>query len=258
MRTSLHKEFWVGLLVLLVVVLLVVFGWLMGVVGPFQKMVHYQLLYGFAGGVEVGSPVRVSGVKVGKVAKIEFLSPEQAKDANGATLKLTIDVTERAATAVREDSNFFVNMAGIIGERYVEVSPGSITAALLPAGATVRGIDPPRIDQLLSQGYGVFGKVEEFMEKNQKNVQEFLEQMSLLMTDANKMLKGKEKQKLFQLLDKLYDVASDVHAFTSRMKEPRTQKAIDDLFEIIDKGQQIDKAALKKFLQEEGVRARIF
>ena len=33
------------------------------------------MTYNFAGGIEVGSPVRVSGIKVGKVGAIDFFVP---------------------------------------------------------------------------------------------------------------------------------------------------------------------------------------
>src|SRR2546421_5623352 len=121
---SLTKEFLVGCLFLLVISLALVFGWLMGLLGPFHPEVRYEVTYSFAGGVEIGSPVRVSGVKVGKVEKIEFLPAEVALKPDSATLKLTVGVSHEAAEVVREDSRFYVNMAGIIGERYIEISPG--------------------------------------------------------------------------------------------------------------------------------------
>jgi phospholipid/cholesterol/gamma-HCH transport system substrate-binding protein len=256
--TSRQKEFWVGFLVILVIVLMLVFGWLMGVVGPFQKTVRFDLLYAFAGGVEVGSPVRVSGVKAGKVEKIEFLTEEESKNAKGATVRLVVSISERAAASVRQDSSFYINMAGIIGERYIEVSPGSDGTTTLGRGAIVRGIDPPRIDQLLSQGYGVFGKVQDFLERNEKTMTEFLDQMTGLMQDMNQLLKGKEKQKFLHLIEKLSDVTTDVHEFTTKMKQEKTQRAIDEIYDIIHRGHEIDAPTLKKFLQEDGIRARIF
>ena len=106
---------------ILVVVCVLGFGWLMGGIGTWKRQVHFSVLYGFAGGVEVGSPVRVSGVKVGKVESIEFVAGE----VEGVSLRVNVAVSQAAATQVREDSRFFINMAGIIGERYVEISPGS-------------------------------------------------------------------------------------------------------------------------------------
>lgn len=249
---QLTKEFWVGGLVLLAVLLMFVFGSLMGVLAPFTREAHFGVLYDFAGGVEVGSAVRVSGVKVGKVDSIDFLnkSPGEA----GTSLKVTVSVAKRALPSVRKDSRFFVNMAGIIGERYIEISPGK--EDLLPSGSVVRGVDPPRIDQLLSQGYDVFGRIAEFLDEKQSTISEFLDQLSLLMTDANSFLKGKDNRKVFfSLLSNLNSLTADLKA---GMQDEETKKTFKRLIELVKRAEKIDEATLRKFLQEEGVRARIF
>jgi phospholipid/cholesterol/gamma-HCH transport system substrate-binding protein len=254
-RKKLSRELSVGLLALLALALMGLFGWLMGAWRPFATEVRYQLLYGFAGGVEVGSPVRVSGVKVGRVESIQFLPPGEVE---GVSLALTIAVAAKAAPSIREDSKFYINMAGIIGERYVEISPGSGSAAVLKAGSRTRGEDPPRIDQLLSQGYGVFGKVQEFLESNEKVITEFLSQAKGLLDDANKMLKQTDRRKLFALLDNLVVITNDMKGFTSSLKDEKSRRFFDQLIDVMARVHGVDKAALKKFLQEEGVRARIF
>jgi phospholipid/cholesterol/gamma-HCH transport system substrate-binding protein len=251
--TKLSKEFWVGCLLLFVVFLMLVFGSLMGVLGPFTREARFGVLYDFAGGVEVGAPVRVAGVKVGKVEAIEFrdVKPGAEKE---PSLKVTVSIAKRALPTVRTDSRFFINMAGIIGERYVEVSPG--VGEPLVSGAVVRGVDPPRIDQLLSQGYDVFGRIAEFLDKKQGTFAEFLDQLSALITDANEFLKGKENRKVF------FSLLTNLNSVTSDLKEGFKDEEVKSFFrrlrEIVKRAEQIDKPALKQFLQEEGVRAHIF
>ncbi len=252
---DLTKDFWVGCLVLLAVVLLVVFGWIMGAVGPFQNQFRFGVLYDFAGGIEVGAPVRVAGIKVGKVQRIDFLSREKDRK---ATLKVTVSVADYAASMVRQDSKFYVNMAGIIGERYIEISPGSTDSLVLQDGAAIRGEDPPRIDQLLSQGYGVFGKIQDFLEENELLLQEFLGDLKELIADANKILKSSDRKKLVQLLDNVHSITSDMKGLTKRMASPEADRVFEQLRELIHRAHQLDGPQLKKFLQEEGIRARIF
>lgn len=254
----LTKEFLVGALVLLVVGLMLGFGWLMGVLGPFHQDYQFHVLYAFAGGVEVGSPVRVSGVKVGKVEKIEFLPLGPDGGTNPVNLKITITVSKVAAPSVRKTSSFFVNMAGIIGERYIEITPGDKDSEVLPAGSTVRGIDPPRIDQLLSQGYGVFGKIQEFMEQNQQSVTDFVKGLDHLLRDANRLLKGDDRRKFFDLVDNLNAMTGDMKEIMKSVRDPEAREVFRMLSELVKRAHEIDKPALKKFLQEEGVRARIF
>ncbi len=253
MPTHPTKEFLVGCLVLAAVLLMFAFGWLMGLFRPFTGTAEFKVRYAFAGGVEVGSPVRVSGVKVGRVERIDFVSGANSDE----TIELLVTVGRRALPAVRADSKFFINMAGIIGERYVEITPGS--GEPLASGATVRGMDPPRIDQLLSQGYGVFGRVQEFLQQNEEVLTEFLKHMKSFVKDANQYLgSGKNRQKFFALLENLEAVTGDMRSVTGGLRNPETQRVFDELREVIRRAHKIDDKALKKFLQEEGVRARIF
>src|SRR5207253_781084 len=78
-----------------------------------------------------------------------------------APLRLKISIQKDAAAGVRKDSRFYINMAGIIGERYVEVTPGHLKEPPIKNGDEVAGVDPPRVDQLLSQSFNLFGKITE-------------------------------------------------------------------------------------------------
>lgn len=250
------KEFLVGLLALLALALMAVFAWLMGVLGPVSAKAQYKVLYDFAGGVEVGSPVRVSGVKVGRVEDIRFLEKPTPEGMLPASLEITLTVSRRALGAVREDSNFYINMAGIIGERYVEISPGS--GDPLKDGARVRGVDPPRVDQLLSQGYGAFGKVQEFLEKNNKTISEFLDTFNNLMKDANRILKESDPTQIQKLLNNMVVLTTDMTKFTKDLSDEKATRFFQQLGVILERAHAIDRKVLEDFLQEEGIRARIF
>ena len=76
----------VGLLFLLALGLVIVFAFALGTVSPFSGSKELQVAYNFAGGIEVGSPVRVMGIKVGKVRAInfqpDFKMPETGEEVN--------------------------------------------------------------------------------------------------------------------------------------------------------------------------------
>lgn len=253
-----HKEFWVGVLVLSSIGLLLLFAWLLGIIQPLNKRAQYSVYYQFAGGVEVGAPVRVSGVKVGKVEKIEFLSAPPSEHLAGTSVKLNIGLDPEVRNLIRQNSKFYINIAGIIGERYLEITPGSEESAVLESGAEIRGMDPPRVDQLLSQGYGVFGRIQDFLERNETTMQELLSSVHSLMTDTNVILKKLDRRKMSQLIENLNTVSSNFAVLSQQLRGAKSVKFIDQLADLVDRAHQIDKPALQKFLQEEGVRARIF
>src|ERR1700756_3210819 len=78
-KKGMSNEAKVGALVLGTGLLALLFAWVIGLGNPFKQTVDFYVTYNFAGGIEVGSPVRVSGIKVGKVEKIEFFVPADPK-----------------------------------------------------------------------------------------------------------------------------------------------------------------------------------
>src|SRR6476660_2811428 len=67
----------VGALVTSTVVIALGFAWLLGFKNPFLDQNYFYVSYNFEGGIDVGSHVRLSGIKVGKVEDIEFFSPDR-------------------------------------------------------------------------------------------------------------------------------------------------------------------------------------
>lgn len=135
-------------------------------VGDFSLEARDDLLvdFGYTGALQVGGPVRVSGVNVGKVKEIRFLKNGETpvvaeRPGLGQTLaplvrvKLVIDSDLRER--LHEDAKVYVAMQGFIGESYVEISPGT-GAGTLTAGTTVRGVDAPRLHVVMLQaGYAL-------------------------------------------------------------------------------------------------------
>ncbi len=56
----------------------------------------------------------------------------------------------------------------LLEKKFLEISPGSDEASEFSNGDYVRGEDPPRIDQLISQSYGLAGKLINLVEKNER------------------------------------------------------------------------------------------
>src|SRR4051812_48757397 len=79
-QVKISNEAKVGGLILITAIIAFAFAWMIGIKNPFSSTVDLYVTYNFAGGIEVGSPVRVSGIKVGKVEKIEFFVPNDKKN----------------------------------------------------------------------------------------------------------------------------------------------------------------------------------
>ncbi len=93
-------------------------------------------------GLDKQSAVRVAGVRVGKVELIRLRADGKAE------VILDIDKDVR----LHQNASAKVASLGLLGEKYVELEPGSPTSRLLPkTGMAVRGSQPPTIDDVTSQ-----------------------------------------------------------------------------------------------------------
>jgi phospholipid/cholesterol/gamma-HCH transport system substrate-binding protein len=88
-------------------------------------------------GLKEKSDVRIAGVLVGKVSKIRLVGGKALVD-----IELTRDV------ALRQGASASIQSLGMLGDKYVELVPGPVSAATLPAGTTLRGEAPVSFDQI--------------------------------------------------------------------------------------------------------------
>lgn len=252
----------VGLLGLVSIILIAMFAYFMGFISPFSNNKELNVMYNFAGGIEEGSPVRVMGIKVGKVKAITFDPSYKMPNGDEAKLRLTITIDKKAWTSVRKDSKFFINLAGVIGEKFLEISAGSMDASEFSSGDYVRGEDPPRIDQLISQGYGLAGKLIEIVEKNQGSVTNVIKQLDSLTTNFNKTLllldKTTKNREMARLLDNAVKISDDMAYLTNNMRSKKAEETYDLVHKLLFRLEPLDGPALKKFFQQDGVRARVF
>ena len=98
------------------------------------------------GGLKAGSSVEIAGVEIGRVESIG-LADYQAR----VILRLNRDVK------LQEDSIASIKTKGLIGEKYVRISPGG-SDKIIPPNGRIREVEPPvDIEELLSKY--IFGKV---------------------------------------------------------------------------------------------------
>jgi len=98
------------------------------------------------GGLKAGSAVEIAGVEIGRVESIG-LADYQAR----AVLRVRRDVK------LQEDSIASIKTKGLIGEKYIRISPGGSDKIIGPNGK-IREVEAPvDFEELLSKY--IFGKV---------------------------------------------------------------------------------------------------
>jgi len=213
----------VGIVVSITVALILGFVFFLGQYNPFAKSYRVNALYNFAGGIELGSAVRVAGVKVGKVDQIKFFEPGHKYNGEPVTISIRLQIDKRAQHLIRQDSKFHVTMAGIIGEKYIEINPGTMASPQLLNEASVRGVDPPRLDEMLSQGYAMFDrlskKLDSMSEDDKEKMRSLFENMVTLSRNLSEF--GEKSNQLMGLASDTHRLVKDLDAIVSPIA-PRT------------------------------------
>lgn len=257
-----RSETKVGLLFVTSLVLLAGFAYFLGIVNPWSNTYTLNVMYNYAGGIEEGSPVRVMGIKVGKVGKIEFDPNFKTEKGEEVKLRIKIQVEKKAWNSIRADSKYFINLAGVIGEKFLEISPGSTGSAELSDNAVVRGEDPPRIDQLISQSYGLAGKIIEIVEKNEGSATNIIAQVDKLVTNVNKTLvlldKTSKNPEISKMVDNAIKISDDMAYLTGQLRSKKAEDSYALMHKLLFRLENLDGPAIKKFFQEEGIRAHMF
>ncbi|HQN96711.1 MAG TPA: MlaD family protein [Thermoanaerobaculales bacterium] len=91
-----------------------------------------------AAGIDRKAAVRIAGVRVGKVEEVRL-------DGVDAVLELSLDADVR----LHQDASAQVVNMGILGDKYVEILPGSPGTPLLAPGTELRGSVPPSFDDVM-------------------------------------------------------------------------------------------------------------
>ncbi len=257
-----RSETKVGLLFILAFVMMGAFAYYLGILNPWSNSNSLNVMYNYAGGIEEGSPVRVMGIKVGKVSKIEFDPTFKMENGEEAKLRIRIVIDKKAWTSVRKDSKYFINLAGVIGEKFLEISPGTSSQPELANNGVVRGEDPPRIDQLISQSYGLAGKIIQIVEKNEGTATNMISQVDKLITNINKTLilldKTSRNPEVSRLMDNAIKISDDLAHLTNGLRSKKAEDTYALMHKLLFRLENLDGPAIKKFLQEEGIKAKLF
>jgi phospholipid/cholesterol/gamma-HCH transport system substrate-binding protein len=86
-------------------------------------------------GLRDGAPVTVGGQQVGQVAAIDFIPVTQQHDSNRLIVRMR--VAERVREQIRRDSRAEIRSQGMLGDKFIDIQPGTKGAAALHAGDTI-------------------------------------------------------------------------------------------------------------------------
>ncbi len=140
-------------------------------------------------GLQTGAPVSLSGVNIGAVESIKF-PPDRAADY--VVVKLWVEGS--AAPRVRADSEALIKTMGLLGDKYLELTPGTPGAPSAEPGALLKSEDPIDYEALLRRpGAGDFVANMVAMTTSLRTILDNVEKGQGLL---GQLIRGDEKNKL--------------------------------------------------------------
>ncbi|MGQ0563374.1 MAG: MlaD family protein [Gemmatimonadota bacterium] len=100
-------------------------------------------------GMREGAMVTLAGQQIGQVDDIEFIPMRQKRGGNHLEVKLK--VAERVQEQIRADSKVVIRPQGLLGDKYVDIQPGTLATAALAEGDTIASEAALDLEQFLAR-----------------------------------------------------------------------------------------------------------
>ncbi|MEA3490072.1 MAG: MlaD family protein [Candidatus Omnitrophota bacterium] len=104
-----------------------------------QKGYNIKAVFDFVNGIKENAPIRLAGVHVGEVKKIDIFYDDDLEKT-----RVTLGLWVTGETKIEKDSVARINTLGLLGEQYLEITPGT-SNHFLKAGNTIVGKSPVNV-----------------------------------------------------------------------------------------------------------------
>jgi len=142
----------VGVLILVSLAILSAAVFLVGDTGNvFGRRYRLVTLVKSAAGLVPGAAVQLAGQTVGQVDRIELIAPDR-RPQDGKAVEIWLAIDEDVRDQIRTDSRAQVRTQGLLGDKLIDIEPGSAGAPVLADGDTVASSTSLDYDALIAQG----------------------------------------------------------------------------------------------------------
>ncbi len=128
-----------------------------------QKKYRLKICFSRVNGLQKGAPVRLAGLRVGAVEDIYF------SDDSTHRLEVIIKVNKSVQSRIRKNSLAKIGTLGLLGDKTIEIEPGSSDQPVLEDGQYLTGKDTYDMEQMISEGGEIFDNLKKTSE-SAKNI----------------------------------------------------------------------------------------
>ncbi|OUT65591.1 MAG: hypothetical protein CBB70_11140 [Planctomycetaceae bacterium TMED10] len=185
--------------------------------GDFPSMFHtgktISVRFTNAPGVTKGTPVRKSGILVGRVSKVEFV-----KDSPDVLVTLSLN----AGTQIYEDENCSINNASLLGNSFIEFIPGTKTShKLIPDNAEIKGLSRRNPLEML-------GGLENDLRNTLNSVSTASNQFGKLGEQLNKLVTNHDEDQFHRIVNKSEETLDSIHLTMEKLNHILGDEAMQE------------------------------
>ena len=137
------------------------------------------------GGLQEGATVRLAGVQIGRVSGVMLPAEPSGK------VRVSLKIARQFFDRIRKDSEARIQTQGLLGDRIIEITVGSASAAAIQPDDTIPSRDPVDITNVIGEGAGVVRSIAAVAQTFQEVAETF--QKSRVMDDLGETVKAARK-----------------------------------------------------------------
>ncbi len=199
-------EMKVGIFILATVLALLLFVVIQAKGGKYRGY-DITAAFDYVAGLEAGSPVRVSGVRVGEVKDISIVYEKAPR--------VLVRMKIRQDVRISRFSRITIQTLGIIGEKYIEIAPG-MDRQYLAAGDVIDGENPLSLERMADAGQSIVIRLNEILGDVRKITGE-----ESLQADVRSFIKGSASaiESVDQTFRKMEELSEEISLTNKKIQE---------------------------------------
>lgn len=150
-----------------------------------------------------GAAVQLRGIKIGSIKSIDFKNLE--------TLTINLGVNSHYAEWIRKDSTLAFKTQGVLGDKFLEISGGSIEAPMIQEGDTLITNEGSQIDHIINKS------------------EDLMVAAGSILTKFDRILSSVETNRLDKILRNLENLTANTNNVMSSLKDKNLSESISNL-----------------------------
>ena len=216
-KATKNLEVKIGAVILLSMALLVTFVFLLGDFS-FQNRSIIYVDYPNTGQVDVGAPVRITGVKIGKVKGIALWAGKKDPGSGRRVMvRMKLRLFSKNLEQIHKDAKFFIATEGLLGQKYIEIAPGSMKKPLARPNETFIGVAPMKIEDFAASADSILKELNSALKGNRKRIEDLLDHADKLITDTDRIM-NENRAGIKKIVDNAGDTMVNAKAITVHVK----------------------------------------